>query len=282
MRQRNYIGFARIGNEFGPAQGNGEYCAALPAGHYRVQYDDNYDVLSLHMFSPRLDEILNLGCKEFNEVINTVTRFLSPEATAEYKKGGFLYKRSFLFYGPPGTGKSVLSSRVADIAVQNKNAIALYPASYQALERLLEVLDDTDKQRFKVISLEEFDGLVNNHDEDSWTTLLDGQFQSDNRLLLATTNYIQAVPKRLLRPGRFSSLVKIPALTPSSRQKFLEAKQVDTKLIKKIVETTDEFTIDDLKEVVQSVNTLCEKPENVITGIRLAKKLGKEHDGDED
>lgn len=275
--KQNYIGFARQGNLFGPAVGRGEYAPQLPAGHYKVSYDNEYDDnLMVAKFQPRLDEVLNLGCKEFNDAIGTAEKFLSPEAAIRFQQSGFLLKRSFMFYGPPGTGKSVLSSRISDIAVASKDAIALYPDSYQALERMLEVLNDTDKDRFKVINLEEFDDLVSGHDESQWTTLLDGQFQSTNRLVIATTNYIDKVPQRLLRPGRFSSIVLIPALTSEARDNFLKQKKVETSTRKKMVELTENFTIDELKEVVQSVSLLGESLEVTVQNIRAAKKLGKE------
>lgn len=275
MSKRNYIGFAKMGAQFGPAEGRGEYTPKLPAGHYKVNYDEYNDELMLHKFVPKLDEVLNLGGKEFNDVINITKKFLSPEAAEQFQKDGFLLKRSFLFHGVPGTGKSVLSTKVSDIAVEYKNAIVLYPNDYDALERVLEVLDDTDKERFKVVSLEEFDDLVSGRDEASWTTLLDGQFQSANRLLVATTNNINSIPQRLLRPGRFNSVIEIPTLSTESRDKYFEMKGISAKDRTQVVELTKGFTVDDLKAVFQDVFILKEDVERTIDGIKAAKKLGK-------
>lgn len=272
----NYIGFAKMGNIYGPAAGFGEYTAKLPAGHYKVDWDNYKDELMVTVFTPKVDEILNLGCKEFNMVVNSITKFLSPETKELFKKQGYLLKRSFLFHGPPGTGKSVLSVKVSDLAVHMKDAIALYPVGYEALERMLEVLDETDKERFKVICLEEFDGLISGRDEDSWTTLLDGQFQSDNRMLLATTNNIAEIPQRLLRPGRFSSLVHIPALDANERYNYLKSKGLPEIQCKDLTEKTNDFTVDDLKEVVQNSIILGEDVNFVLESIRAGKSLGKE------
>lgn len=273
--KRNYIGFTRSGSVFGPATGVGEYTPKLPGGHYKVDFDQYEDILALTTFVPRTDEILNLGCKEFNYVLTTAERFLSDEATKAFAARGFLHKRSFMFYGPPGTGKSVLSCKISDLAVEKKNGIAIYPASFEALERFLEVLNDTDKNRFTVIVLEEFDGLVQGRDEEQWTTLLDGQFQTSNRLVLATTNNVERIPKRLLRPGRFSSVINIPALDESARDNFLKSKGVEKALRSQIVELTEEFTVDDLKEVVQGALILKDDLTNVINSIRAVKKLGR-------
>lgn len=275
--KHNYIGFARMGNIFGPATGDGEFTPRLPAGHYKVDYDDYKDELALTAFKPHMDEILNLGCKEFNYVLNMAESFLSPQTEVAYKEQGFLLKRAFLFYGPPGTGKSVLSCKISDLAAARKDGIAIYPSSYEALERFLEVVGDTDKGRFTTVVLEEFDSLVQGRDEESWTTLLDGQFQTSNRLILATTNNVESIPKRLLRPGRFSSIIEIPALNSDARNNFLLAKKVtDDKLRKTIIKATDGFTIDDLKEVVQGALILNDSVTNVISAIRAAKELGKE------
>lgn len=279
--KHNYVGFAKQGDTFGPAVGKGDYTPHLPAGHYRVSYNRYEDELHLTKFSPKMDEILNLGCVEFNEAVDMTRRFLLPETETAFQKAGFLLKRSFLFYGPPGTGKSVLSAQVAELTVQHKNAIAIYPESFQALERMLQVLDQTDPTRFKTISLEEFDGLVAGNNEASWTTLLDGQFQSANRLLVATTNNIHQIPKRLLRPGRFSSLVLIPSLDAAARSNFLKSKSVPESIRNQIVEQTNGFTVDDLKEVVQLTMLLGEGVNKAITKIKLAKTLGGVEPDDE-
>jgi SpoVK/Ycf46/Vps4 family AAA+-type ATPase len=200
--------------------------------------------------------------------------FLTPEAEKNYGKQGFLYKRSFLFFGPPGTGKSVLASKISDIAVARKDAVVLYPVCYEALERMLQVLDSTDKDRFKVIVLEEFDSLIHKHDTSMWTTLLDGQFQSANRLLVATTNSVECIPSRLLRPGRFSSIVLIPPLDMRARETFLVAKGVTQSLANAIVEATDGFTVDDLKEVIQACFLLGEDVKTAVESIRATKMLG--------
>lgn len=281
MGKRNYIGFAKMGNTFGPAEGNGEYKSTLPRGHYKVDYDPYKDELTLTNFVPKLDNILNLNIPEIKKVLANVERFLSPETAQKYKEQGYLLKRSFLFHGPPGTGKSVLSCQITDFAVQKKDALVFYPSDFDALERLMEVIDETDKDRFMCISLEEFDGLVNSKDEDSWTTLLDGQFQSGNRIIVANTNYVQRIPQRLLRPGRFSSLIHIPALSPEARTEYFKLKGVDEKLTTKLVEQTNGFTVDELKEIVQNVCILGEDPDDVIGAIQSARTLGKS-DGEEE
>lgn len=274
--KRNYVGWAKQGANYGPATGAGEFAATLPPGHYKVDYNQYEDALMITRFTPRLDEILNLGGKEFNAALSNVQRFLLPETEAAFAKSGFLLKRSFLFYGPPGTGKSVLATQISQLAIDMKGALALYPMGYDALERMIEVLSETDKDRFICLSLEEFDGLVSDRDEDSWTTLLDGQFQSGNRIMVATTNHVENIPQRLLRPGRFSSLIKIPELTAEARTKFLLSKGVEAGVARGLVEQTNGFTVDELKEVVQNHIILGEPAQDVIGAITEARNLGKE------
>lgn len=273
MGKINYIGFARMGNIYGPAHGLGDFHPTLPAGHYKVTWNQWTDELTVTNFVPKMDEILNLGCPEFENSVQMTAKFLSPETARKFAENGFLFKRSFFFYGPPGTGKSVLASKIADMAVKSQNAVAIYPEDYNTLERMLEVLDETDKTRFKVICLEEFDNIIGRNEGD-WTTLLDGQFQSSNRMVVATTNNIHRVPGRLLRPGRFSSITLIPTLPANARDNFLKLKNVPDSVRKQIVEKTDKFTIDDLKEVVQRGVIMGENLESTIDSIRAVKTLG--------
>jgi SpoVK/Ycf46/Vps4 family AAA+-type ATPase len=277
-RSVNYIGFARIGNQFGPAQGNGEYCKTLPAGHYKLEYDHYNDILLLNRFEPKLDDILNIGSKEFNEVLNNAKKFLSPETEDIFKQNGYLMKRSYFLYGPPGTGKSVLCTKVCNIAVEKKNAISVYPDGHQALERFVEVINDTDPNRFLAITLEEFDSSLRQEGDHNWTTLLDGQFQAGNRILVASTNNIGAIPSRLLRPGRFSRLYEIPALTEETKREYLVQKSVPTETIERIMKYSESLTIDEMKEIVQNVVILGEDLDSTVKAITAAKKLGYDAD----
>ena len=278
MGKINYIGFAKMGNQFGPAHGNGEYCQKLPAGHYRVEYNRYNDELMLTKFEPRLDDILNIGSKQFNSISTNAEKFLSPETEKVFKQNGYLLKRSYFLHGPPGTGKSVLCTKLCNIAVQKKNALSLYPTEHEALERMIEVVSATDPDLFLAITLEEFDAILRNDGDHNWTTLLDGQFQAGNRLLIASTNNIERVPKRLLRPGRFSAIYEIPALTAQAKAEYLKQKQVNPEMIERIMKYSDALTIDELKEIVQNVVILGEDLDETVTAITATKTLGQDND----
>ena len=70
MGKINYIGFARMGKIYGPAHGLGDFTPTLPAGHYKVTWNEWNDELTVTHFVPRMDEILNLGCEELRDQFN--------------------------------------------------------------------------------------------------------------------------------------------------------------------------------------------------------------------
>jgi SpoVK/Ycf46/Vps4 family AAA+-type ATPase len=104
--------------------------------------------------------------------------------------------------------------------------------------------------------------------------------QRPNTICLGTTNYIAKIPVRFLRPGRFSQTVEIKLPNLAARKFYLEVKLgKDVPHINEWAKRTDDMSIDDLKEVIQSVYLLEEDFKRVLNRLRKTKGLAEEDDG---
>jgi len=101
-----------------------------------------------------------------------------------------------------------------------------------------------------LVILEEFEEEARRN-ERSLLNLLDGPNQMKNVMYVATTNYLDKVPRRMVRPGRFSNTLEIKLPDDNARRFYLQQKFTDIDLIESIVGVTKDFTIDEVREVVK-------------------------------
>jgi SpoVK/Ycf46/Vps4 family AAA+-type ATPase len=86
--------------------------------------------------------------------------------------------------------------------------------------------------------------------------LLDGETQVGNVVYLATTNYLSKIPSRIKnRPSRFARVIEVGQPNEEARRMYLTAKlqEDDLKYLEPMVQATDGFVIDQLKDLVISV-----------------------------
>jgi SpoVK/Ycf46/Vps4 family AAA+-type ATPase len=175
----------------------------LDVGAYRLGYDGNRGVLLYLPFQMNYDKIVDLPSKEFDTVVSEINQFLKPETKQSYIDHGFLYKRSIFLHGLPGTGKTCIVNRVCE-AVTKVGGIILFNENPQLTEMALKELQETQPDTLVLVIFEEFDELLrNSRSESNLLKMLDGQIQKNNAIYLATTNFLEKIPKRVLRPGRF-------------------------------------------------------------------------------
>jgi SpoVK/Ycf46/Vps4 family AAA+-type ATPase len=248
----------------------------LPAGHYQLHYIQEADQLLFERISFNSDEILELPSKEFQLVAGQIDTFLGDDSRKLFNDYNFVYKRSVLMHGVPGTGKTILANRIANKVVAG-GGVVLFNPNPQILTKAFKVFDDIQPDTKIVVIFEELDQLLKNY-EGELLHILDGEVQKDNIVYIATTNYISKVPARIMRPGRFSSIVQIQYPDAKCREYYLDKKigHIDSKEeIKSIVKKTDGFSIDELKEVVLSNKCLQVPLDDVIGRINETKELCK-------
>ena len=247
----------------------------LPSGVYEFIYDWDSQRGWFKQIDTNHDKLVDLPSKEFDEVVGEIGLFLDKETKNNYEKYGFLYKRSMLLYGQPGTGKTCIVNKVAEIVKQN-GGIVLFNPRPNLLSIAYEYLNDIQPDVLTLVVFEELDQLLD-QDEETMLHILDGEIQKKNVVYLATTNFIDEIPQRICRPGRFSKLISVDFPNKEARKVYLETKLNETDRrkfnIKEWVAKTENLSIDELKETVLSVCCLNQKLDAVVERILATKEI---------
>lgn len=142
-----------------------------------------------------------------------------------FTKGIDIYKRlklkpfrKLLLAGVPGTGKTMLCSALAKWAIERKYLVIYVSsadregAKFWKIEHALDVASDSKLPT--LILLEEIDAYLHEEEKALVLNVLDGAESSINdkgSLLIATTNYPEAIDERILkRPGRLDRIFIVP------------------------------------------------------------------------
>lgn len=228
----------------------------LEVGAYQIEYDANRGVIKYVPFTMNYDKIIDLPSKEFDTVINEMNQFLLPATKQSYIDHGFLYKRSIFMHGLPGTGKTCIVNRVCE-AVTKSGGIILFNDNPQLTAMALQELQNTMPDKLVLVIFEEFDELLlNKRKESELLKMLDGQIQKNNAIYLATTNFLEKIPKRVLRPGRFSRLIQVGFPSLEARTKYISLVSKNPAIVAELADKTEGFSIDELKEAVLSISCL--------------------------
>lgn len=271
MKNRAYSSFTRHGNKLVANQDVGEYMTKIPSGIYTPHVDMQRGIFWLQDSNILSDEILNLPSKEYQQVVSEMNSFLTPEKRQLFKDHGYVYKRSALLHGAPGTGKTCIVQRLVS-DVLKRQGIVLYVDDPRVLEYAYGVLSDVAPNTFTMVVFEEFDRMAERY-ENALLSLLDGEVQKDNVIYLATTNYIEKIPARLRRPGRFSSVIEVKYPSKQARLAYLNHKLSNKALAKDLAGKTKGLSVDELKEVIQAVVILDQPLEYVLGRITANRSL---------
>jgi len=279
-KDRSYDGYSKENDKYYITRRVHNKQDELLPGIYRIDFDTERKQVYLYETELKHDELIDLPNAEYQEILRVMDRFL--KVRQGYEDLGFLYKRNVLMYGVPGSGKTCLVNRIAEAAVKDNEAICIFvdrktaqagADGVQMLEFILNWLKDTNPDSLLVLIFEEIDEIIARN-EHQLLVFLDGQMQRPNTICLGTTNFIQKVPPRFLRPGRFSQTVEIKLPNLTARRYYLEVKLgKDHPHIELWSKSSKGMSIDDLKEIIQSCHLLQEPFERVIARLRKTKGL---------
>jgi SpoVK/Ycf46/Vps4 family AAA+-type ATPase len=187
-----------------------------------------------------------------------------------FDKLGLLHHRGILVYGPPGTGKSAMMQQVAERMVKQDNVL-FFAHGLGGLMAGLQAFRDVEPTRKAVVVLEDLDEYLQWSERDL-LQLLDGENSVDNVLFLASTNYIQKFPPRLLRPGRFDRKVFLGFPPIEGRRTYLQNKLKGTEsaeAIEELAVKTDGMSFGHLRELVIAAFAFKEPIEKVLRRLKV-------------
>ena len=242
----------------------------LPSGVYNLETPWNAPPY-LRRIQFATDSLLALPDDPSTEVLRHIVEFWDKrDAFADL---GITYKRGIILYGPPGSGKSVTIYRLASM-LQRYDAVMLPCRNAQDAATAIEIVKLLEPTRKIVVVLEDIDGMINRSGDEDLTYLLDGGTDVSNVLFIATTNYPERIPARVLnRPSRFDVRIEIGMPSEAARRAYIQHIVGKNLLvdIDELVSNTDGMSIAQIKEVIiltqifeNNISTAVEKVRGVL------------------
>lgn len=195
----------------------------LGAGQYTIEMS-NQRGLYFNKTKATLDGLVDLPDSSSDKVLSHIKDFWNKRD--RYKNMNFTYKRGIILWGPPGSGKTTTVQQVSKMVV-DRGGVAIYIRDPELAALGLQILRRIEPDRPIVVMMEDIEAMINNrsHDENHLLSLLDGELQIDNVIFVATTNFPEKLPPRLVnRPSRFDIVQKIGMPKNDARRVYLLAK----------------------------------------------------------
>ena len=171
-------------------------------------------------FEPNVDwDSVILPPEIKQQILDDVESFFN-EGVEIYKDLNLAPFRKLLFAGVPGTGKTMLCAALAKLAIDKKRIVVYVSgsdrdgATFEKIQRAFQAVAAAKYPTLLVV--EELDAYLRGDDKARILNVLDGVESPNNpkgSMLLATTNYPEAIDERLVkRPGRLDRIYIIPPI----------------------------------------------------------------------
>jgi transposase-like protein len=271
---QTYTQYIQSGNLFEPV-GDIKLSPVLGRCAYRVV--PTFGGVGFQRMMPKTDDLYFFENSPMAEVLGEIDKFWGLKG--DYDKLGIIHSRGVMLYGPPASGKTSVMHQVAKMIV-DRGDVVFYANHVGTLVDGLQGFREVEPDRKVVVVLEDADEYVE-YQERQFLQLLDGEQSVDGVLYLASTNYIERFPPRLLRSGRFDKKVYIGPPPIEGRLAFLEKKlqpfNEKPEVIQHFAKETDGMSFGDLGELVTAVYALKEPAETVLNRLRDRSAPVKRH-----
>jgi len=235
------------GNNYRPTS---KTAPKLPPGLYEVG-KDNYG-LYFRRKDIDMSELIRFDDSMANTIMNEFDDFWTKKKL--YSERGEIHKRGFLLWGPPGGGKTSTVSFIMKDFIKAGNIVFKFN---EYLIEMVHTLKTIEPNRRVMIVMEDIDAyIVDRYSEQSVLDMLDGTVQHSNTIIIATTNYPERLPDRIInRPSRFDRVEYIGTPTEAHRKLYIKTKSKTLKVkdINKWAKDTKGWTLAHIKELILSV-----------------------------
>lgn len=188
----------------------------LPSGIYTVS--KTLDGISLNSVEVKAEELLLFSDGPINTVYEEVTKFWTMKD--KYALLNLPYRRGILLHGKPGTGKTGIIRLIANKVVDDKGIVCIIQSDDE-LELWEYLLKNYELPQSPLFIMEDLDSLLN-YGESTIINLLDGLYSGvSGAVFLATTNYLENISPRVIRPSRFDQIIEVDVPSIKIRREYL-------------------------------------------------------------
>jgi SpoVK/Ycf46/Vps4 family AAA+-type ATPase len=222
----------------------------IPAGFYRFEMNDQYNLQLVNVSMPDQDRYIEAGSSRL-DIQEDMNRFFRNEDL--YDEMDLAHRRGALLYGPPGTGKTYSIVRAARKAMEELNVLVFLLHQDVSFDQLSKLRPYFQERRtvflFEEVSRSAMKG--GNRAPADLLSFLDGELSWDHNYNIATTNYPGDLPGNLVdRPGRFDVLIEMDHPGASERKRFLDAYLGEGEYPSGVVDRLKGFSLSYIKEMV--------------------------------
>jgi ATPase family associated with various cellular activities (AAA) len=273
----DYIGWGvGANNVFRPVSSS---VPTLPPGTYKFSTDGNGNLIVIQM-SILTDDLTFLPDSANERVLSGIQKFWSREEA--YRNHGLLFKRGVLLWGPPGSGKTVTITQLSNDLV-NRGGLVIFCENPKLAMMGLDAVRRIEPDRPVILILEDVDEIIRHYDEHDLLSLLDGENQVDNVVMIATTNYPEKLGARIInRPSRFDECVKVGMPSDRAREAYIKGvtkEAISETDIQRWVKDTKGLSIAHIRELAAAVLCLDQDYATVIKRLRDMCSLVKPESG---
>jgi len=206
--------------------GSGNLNQKLTPGVYTMKYDNRTGEAYIEEVAPaKIDKTVKTG--QMGDILNLVEKFAFNVSNGIFDKHQYKSKFGIMLEGPPGTGKSQTVNSCTNAFVE-KNGIVIFIGDNSVYHsglagQFLKKLNTIQPDLPILLVLEDLDSVPRQL-EVYLTSILDGEQSPSNTFFLGTTNYLDKIPSRLIRPGRFDLIYKVDELDEATRKAYIDDK----------------------------------------------------------
>ena len=226
----------------------GDVVKKLPPGYYAIK--ESMQGLYFDKKKSKSEKLIRFPDAGSDAVIEEIENFWSLED--KFRTNDIPFKRGIVLYGPPGSGKTCTLRIVVENLVKNQSGLVMDFPGVHLFKEGYEILRAIHPDMPVVVLMEDLDAILNGYDDSHVLNLLDGMYDINKTIFLATTNYPEKLGSRIMnRPSRFDKKIFIGMPTAEAREIFIKTKLIDESedVIDRWVEDTDGFSIAHIKEL---------------------------------
>lgn len=263
----------------GKFAGNVPTVTSLEPGAYRPQWDDRFGVV-VERRHIKTDNIVEFPDAASDAVLHSIQLFW--ERKDVFLKNGHLFKRGIMLWGPPGSGKTITINLVMRDLIK-RGGIVVLVQNPELATATLELIRKLEPDRPVICVLEDIDEIIREYREHTLLALLDGENQVGNVVHLATTNYPELLPSRLVnRPSRFDEVIKIGMPSDEARKIYILSRLSEAQLFELAlpelshwIKDTKDMSIAHLRELIVAVTCLGRDYKETIARLQAMKQAPK-------